>query len=86
MHHICTLLKVHVGICPSCSGVRSLGSADDEGDSSAASWVIRMKMLEEEKKKAEKKVSLISSLHTHVVLTYLICVLLWSAGQYKAFG
>ena len=37
-----------------CSGVKALGSADDE--ESAASWVIRMKSLAEEKKKAEKKV------------------------------
>lgn len=49
---------VHVCICPSHSGVKTLGSADDEKDNSAASWVIRMRMLEEEKKKAEKKVCL----------------------------
>ena len=50
------LLKVHVCICPSHSGVKTLGSADDEEDG-AASWVIKMRMLEQEKKKAEKKVS-----------------------------
>lgn len=37
-----------------CSGVKTLSSADNE--ESAASWVIRMKSLAEEKKKAEKKV------------------------------
>ena len=39
------------------SDVKTLGSADDE-DNSAASWVVRMKNLQEEKKKAEKKVML----------------------------
>ena len=60
--HFVLLMKVHVCICLSHSGVRTLGSADDEEDNSAASWVIRMKMLEKEKKKAEKKVSLKSPL------------------------
>ena len=40
-----------------CSGVKTLGSADDD-EESAASWVVKMKSLAEEKKKAEKKVSL----------------------------
>lgn len=52
---------------PSCSGVKSLGSADEDGES-AASWVVRMKSLAEEKKKAEKKVSLFPPLPC-VVLT-----------------
>ena len=44
-----------------CSGVKTLGSADDNEDNTA-SWVVKMKKLAEEKKKAEKKVSLLPSL------------------------
>ena len=39
------------------SGVKTLGSAGGGEHESAASWVVKMKNLEEEKKKAKKKVS-----------------------------
>ena len=53
---------------PACSGVKSLGSADID-EESAASWVVRMKSLQEEKKKAEKKVLVSLSLSLFLLIS-----------------
>ena len=39
------------------SGVKTLGALEDGEDESATNWIAKMKNLQEEKKKAEKKVT-----------------------------
>ena len=54
------------------SGVKTLGTADDKDDYSAASWVAKMKKLEEEKRKAEKKVNCLILTCTCTLYTLVI--------------
>ena len=51
-----------------CSDVRTLGSA--EGGESASDWITRMRNIQEEKKKAEKKVNDMY-MHVHVAAVYM---------------
>ena len=53
-----------------CSDVRTLGSVE-EGGESAADWITRMRNMEEEKKKAEKKVNDIHVMHVHYMYMHV---------------
>ena len=64
--------------------MKTLGSADD--NESASSWVIRMKSLSEEKKKAEKKVSLTHFMHSCVCSIHVYACKVLFRGCVKFVG